>query len=247
MNRFRAAYINELYKISKKKKITVAAILSVAAVLIGAVIVTSVSNFAGIKVTGKSEFSILVLSVLCYTLIPLFTMFVCVDMFTGELAEQTVKQTLTRPVSRLKVFSAKVLAVGSFLLANLLLVMLVSLAASFVIGATSLSIWKVFVAYLAEFFPLMVFALLVILIANLMRSTAGAFLISLVCYLALLGFSVVFSQYQSFFVVSFFDWYTLFLGSYINFYKILRVLLIFFGCGIMLFAAGYYLYDRRDI
>ncbi len=247
MNRFWAAYINELYKISKKKKIVVAAILSTFAVLIGAVIVLGVNNFIGIKVTGKSEFSILVLSVLCYTLIPLFTMFVCIDMFTGELAEHTIKQTLTRPVSRLKVFSSKALAAGTFLMANLLFVMIVSLIVSFAIGATTLSLWKVILAYLVEFFPLMVFALLVILVANLLRSTAGAFLVSLVCYLALLGFSMVFRNYQSFFIVSFFDWYTLFLGSYFNFYKIIRVLLIFSGCGIMLFAAGYYLYDRRDI
>ena len=115
------------------------------------------------------------------------------------------------------------------------------------IGATSLGIGKVILAYLAEFFPLAVFALLVIFVANALRSTAAAFLISLVCYLVLLGLSVTFSQYQSFFIVSFFDWYTLFLGSYLNLYKILRVLLIFFGCGIMFFAAGYYLYDRRDI
>lgn len=247
MNRFRAAYINELYKLSKKKKITVAAILSVAAVCIGGLIVLGVNNFIGINVTGKSEFAILVLHVLCYTLIPLFTMFVCIDMFTGELAEHTIKQTLTRPVSRLKIFSAKALAAGTFLLSDLLFVMIVSVLISVFIGATSLGIGKVILAYLAEFFPLAVFALLVIFVANALRSTAAAFLISLVCYLVLLGLSVTFSQYQSFFIVSFFDWYTLFLGSYLNLYKILRVLLIFFGCGIMFFAAGYYLYDRRDI
>ena len=58
MNRFRAAYINELYKLSKKKKITVAAILSVAAVCIGGLIVLGVNNFIGINVTGKSEFGV---------------------------------------------------------------------------------------------------------------------------------------------------------------------------------------------
>ena len=247
MNMLKAAYINELYKISKKKKITVAALLSVGAVLIGGLIVSSVNNFVGISLTGKSEFSILVLSVLCYTLIPLFTMFVCIDMFTGELADHTIKQTLTRPVSRFKIFLAKVLAAATFILADLLFVMIVSTLVSFVIGATSLSLWKVFLAYLVEFLPLLVFALLVILVANLMRGTSGAFLISLVLYLVFLALPAVFGQYQSFFFTSLFDWYTLFLGSYINFYKIFRVLLILSGCGIMFFAAGYYLYDRRDI
>ncbi len=243
----KAAYLNELFKISKKKKIMVAAILSIAAILIGGLIVSSVNNFIGINLTGKSEFSIMVLSVLCYTLIPLFTMFVCVDMFTGELADHTIKQTLTRPVSRLKIFSAKTLAAATFILANLLFVMIVSILVSFVIGATSLSLWKVLLAYIAEFFPLMVFALLVIFISNIMHGTPSAFLISLVLYLAFLAFSAVFGDYDSFFFTSLFDWYTLFLGSYINFYKIFRVLLILIGCGMMFFAAGYYLYDRRDV
>lgn len=247
MQMLKAAYLNELYKISKKKKIVVAAVLSIASVVLAGLIVAGVNNFMGIKVTGTSEFSILVLSVLNCTLIPLFTLFVCIDMFTGEFVDHTIKQTLTRPVSRIKVFSSKVLAAATFILADLLFVMIVSLAVSFAIQGMSLSVGKVFVAYLTSFLPLFVFALFVIVVANITKGTASAFLISVFAFLVFSGLGMVFGHYQSFFFTSMFDWYTLFIGSYVNWHKILRVLLILCGCGMMFFAGGYYLFDKKDI
>lgn len=61
-----------------------------------ALIVGVANNFMGIRITGESEFSILVLSVLNYTLIPLFTIFICIDMVGGEFSNQTMKMVLTR-------------------------------------------------------------------------------------------------------------------------------------------------------
>jgi len=44
-----------------------------------------------------------------------------------------------------------------------------------------------------------------------------------------------------------FDWYTLWISESINAFKIFRQVLIMSGCGIMLFTAGYYLFDSKDI
>jgi ABC-2 type transport system permease protein len=43
-----------------------------------------------------------------------------------------------------------------------------------------------------------------------------------------------------------FDWYTLWISEPLNGFKIFRQTLILAGCGIMLFTAGYYLFDRKD-
>ena len=71
MERLKAAYINEIFKISKKKKITVALIFSALSVIVLAIVVYSLNNFAGIRVTGSSEFSIMVLTILSYSIFPL--------------------------------------------------------------------------------------------------------------------------------------------------------------------------------
>lgn len=243
----KAAYINEIYKISKKKKLMVASIFSFIAVVAAAIIVYSLNHLAGIRVTGSSEFSILVLSVLSYTLIPLFTAFVCIDMFSGEFTEQTIKLTLTRPVSRVKVFLAKILAVASFIMADLLFIMILSVISSFLINGTSFSILKILLSYILEFIPLFVFSLVVILMCHITKGTTSAFMISVLVFLLFHGLGILFPYYKSFLFTSTFDWYKLFLGSYINVYKITRSFLILCGYSIMLFSLGYYLFDKKDI
>ena len=121
MKALKASYINELYKLSKKKKITVCAVLIVAATALGGMITTLFGNFMGISIMGRSAFVTVVLSVMNQTLIPLFTIFVCADMFAGEFSDRTMKQTLTRPASRGKVYLAKLLAAATFILGCLAL------------------------------------------------------------------------------------------------------------------------------
>lgn len=247
MSNLTAAYLNELYKVSKKKKILVAAVLSVVAVTLAALIVSSVNNFMGIRLAGVAGFFVLVLQVLNYTLIPLFTAFVCIDMFSGEFGgEHTIKLTLTRPVSRFKVFLSKVLAVATFIAANLVFVMLLSYAASFFIKGANVSFGNILMMYVASFFPLMVFALMVILIANVARGSASAFMLSLVAFLATIALEIVSGDYGSFFFTSAFGWYGLFWGSFINIAKIIRVFLILLGYGLVFFSAGYYLFDKKS-
>lgn len=247
MSSLKAAYMNEIYKMSKRKKLIVSCVLSVLAVLVAALIVGVANNFMGIRVTGDSEFAILVLSVLNYTLIPLFTILVCIDMVGGEFSSQTMKMVLTRPVSRLKVYAAKALAAATFIAVNLLFVMVTSLIVSFFIQATMLGIGKILAAYLASFFPLFVFALFTMMISNILRGTGSAFFVAVLFFLLcnILGF--FFNHLQSFLFTTAFSWYTLFLGNYINFHKIFRMFMILLGLGLMLFGIGYYLFDRKNL
>ena len=246
MSNLKAAYINEMYKISKKKKIIVAVLLSTFAVVIAGMIVSSMKNFLGINVTGSSEFSILVLSVLNYTLIPLFTAFICIDMISGELSDHTIKITLTRPASRFQVYLSKALAAGTFILANLIFVMVISCIVSAIVGGR-LGLGKIIVAYLVSFFPLFAFALTVMLISCFSRGSASSFLLSVLLFLAFHALGILFQGYQSFLFTSTFSWYHLFIGSYVNWYKIFRVFLILCGYGIMIFGAGYDLFDKKEI
>jgi ABC-2 type transport system permease protein len=238
--------LNELYKLSKKKKITVALLLAVFAVAAASLIIYGVNSFAGIRITGSSEFSVLVLTVLSYTLLPLFTAFVCIAMFSGEFADNTIKSTLTGPAPRIKVFTAKVLAIATFIIADLLLIMLVSVAASVLLNGWTVRMLRVLISYAAAFFPLLIFALLVIAISNTVKGPTGAFMLSVLVFLTFIGLGFAFPGVKSFMFTSNFDWYRLLLGSYINFSKVLRVFLILSGYGIMLFGLGYYLFDKKE-
>lgn len=247
MEILKAVYINELFKMSKKKKITAGLIFSVLSVMVLAIIVYSVNNFAGIRVTGSSEFPIMVLTILSYSLFPLFTAFICIDMFAGEFSDHTIKLTLTGPASRVKVFFGKILAAATFLIGNLAFVMVLSVITSFFINRSIPNLFKVLISYMMAFIPIFIFALVVILIANLAKGTTSTFMLSIALFLVISGLSLVFPQIQSFLFTSAFNWYRLILGSYINYSKIFRILLILLGYGIMLMAAGYYFFEKKDI
>lgn len=247
MQTLKAAYINEIFKMSKKKKITAALIFSFFSVVVTAIAVYAINNFAGISITGSSEFSIIVLTVLSYTFFPLFTAFICIDMFAGEFADYTIKFTLTGPASRVKVFWGKILGIASFIMANLILVMFLTLVVSLFINRSMPNFFKILIAYIMEFFPIFIFALAVVLISNIAKGTTSAFMLSVLVFLVFNGVGLAFPYLKSLLFTAAFDWYRLALGSYINFSKILRVFLILLGYGIMLFTAGYYLFENKDI
>ena len=247
MQTIKAVFINEIFKISKKKKITAALIFSVLSVIVAAIVEYSLNNFAGIRVMGSSEFSIMILTILSYSLFPLFTAFICIDMFAGEFADHTIKFTLTGPASRVKVFWGKILAIAAFIICNLIFVMILSVVASLFINSNITNLFKILISYIMAFLPIFIFALVVVLISNITRGTTSAFMLSIFVFLVFNGLNLVFPQIRSFLFTSSFDWYRLILGSYINYSKIFRIFLILLGYGIMLFAAGYSLFEKKDI
>lgn len=247
MQSIKAVFINEIFKLSKKKKIAAAFIFSVLSVLAAAIVEYSLNNFAGIQVTGNSEFSIMILTILCYSLFPLFAAFVSIEMFAGEFADHTIKFTLTGNASRVQVFIGKILAIAFFIACNLIFVMVLSLVASLFINNSAPSIIKILISYIMAFLPILIFALTVVFISNVTRGTTSAFMFSIFVFLLFNGMNLVFPQTRSFLFTSSFDWYRLILGSFINYSKIFRVFMILLGYGIMLFTAGYYIFDKKDI
>lgn len=250
MGAFKAALLNEMFKLRKKRKLTAAAILSILAVLVGQVAVTGVNLGFGLRVTGSTEFPLMVLTLMAYTVLPLLATFVAIDMFNGELATNTMKLTLTRPVSRFGIFCAKVLNLALFIVANLWFVMVLSLVAGWLFNPTSFSmagLFKVFLAYTVTFLPIFVFALGVVLLANVLSGGLAVFFVSVLLFIGFNFISLLFSQFSSFLVTSMFDWYTQWIAQPLNGFKVLRQTLILVGCGLMLFTAGYHLFDRKDI
>lgn len=245
MQMLKAAFINEIFKISKKKKIVVATILSIGCVFITGLIANGL-GLLGIFLPGGANFSLSILSALNYTLIPLFSAFICIDMFSGEFTNETVKVMITRPASRFKVFSSKVLAAAAFIMANLLFVMCVSLIMSIFVGSGSTSILKVLLAYVVSFFPLMTFALMVIVIANLAKGSASAFMLSIVVFIACLVIKIPYPNLSGFLFTSSINWHVLFMASNLNVSKIISTLATFIGYSTFFFACGYIIFERKS-
>jgi ABC-2 type transport system permease protein len=250
MEGFKAAFLNEAYKLVKRKKMNAAAILAILAVVVGQLAVTAVQHGLGLRIAGGAEFPLVVLSAFTYSLLPLFATFVAIDLFNGEFTSNTMKITLARPVSRFGVFSSKVAVLALFIAANLLFVMLLSLVAGLIFAPSSAGFGeaaRVVLAYAVTFLPVFVFTLLVVLLANVVRGGLAVFFLSVLVFLAFLFAGVLLPNASSFLVTSMFQWHTLWISEHLNAFKLVRQGLIMAGFGVMLFTAGYMRFERKDL
>lgn len=247
---FKAAVTVEMYKLIKKKKIFVAVVLSIIAVIIGQAALLAIKGGLGLKVAGSAEFPIVVLTIFMYTILPLFTAMIAIDMFSGEFSSNTMKITLTRPVSRFGIYSAKVLNIALFIMANLIFIMLLATTAGLIFNRAAsepISFGKVLISYLTAFLPVFILSLFVVMLSNILKGGLSVFFLSVLTFIGLNFLEVAFSRYSSFFITSMFGWYRLWISDAPNVFKIFRQFLIMSGCGIMFFTAGYYLFEKKDL
>ncbi|MGI1657851.1 MAG: ABC transporter permease [Desulfitobacterium sp.] len=246
---FQAAFINELEKLCKKKKAVVAIILSLLIIVVGQLMVLGVRTGFGIRGAGSMDFPMLVLSVAINTVIPLFTALVAIDSFSGEFAQNTMRITLTRPVSRFKLFTAKVSAIGLFVLANLALLLVFSMLAGLLFSGDAMTwggFFKTIVAYGVSFLPMFILALGIVLLANILKSGISVFFVTILLVLVCKGLGLFFSQYSGLLITTYFDWYSLWLANSVPLLKILRQFFFMLGYGMMFFTGAFYLFDKKE-
>jgi len=250
MNSFKAAYFNELDKMYRKKKVVVLILLTLLAIAIGQVAVSGVRFQFGIRASGSAQFPILVLSVLINTLLPLFTVLMSIDIFSGEFSSNTMKISLLRPVSRFSLFTAKVAAIGSFILASLVLVVILATITGIVFNSSDNSILflaRVFLAYIVSALPILVFALLIVILSNIFKSGTSVFFLAILIFLGLKVISILYPQLSNILILPNFGWYNLFLSQSVDIVKVVNKFFVMAGYGIILFTAGFYLFDKKDI
>lgn len=246
---FKAALINELEKLYKKKKALAAIILSLLVIILGQLMLWGVRSGFGIRGAGSGEFPILVLSVVINTVLPLFVALVAIDSFSGEFAHNIIRVSLTRPVSRFKIFSAKVTAIAVFILFNLLLIFIFSLVIGLIFNHDSMTLMglgKSFLAYMVSLLPLFVLVLGIIFLTHILKSGISVFFAAVLIFIGSQVLALVFPQYAGLLITTHLGWYKLWFAHTFPLQVVIRELLLMAGCGIMLFVAGFYLFERKE-
>lgn len=249
MGGFKPAFINEIEKLYKKKKVTVSVVLSIVVIVLAQLTMTGLKSGMGFRGIGNMEFPLLVLSLTTVSILPLFTALVTIDSFSGEFSHNTMKISLTRPVTRLKFMAAKVCAIMIFVATNLLLIMVLSLFAGLIFNRNSFTftgIYRILVAYIVTLLPMLVLSLVIIVFCNIFKSGTAVFFLSIVCFIAFKVLEIVFPQYSGIFFTSMFNWYNLWIMDTFPIGKILRTLSLMSSYVIILFTGSYYLFDKKD-
>lgn len=246
---FRAALINEIEKLYKKKKVLVAAIVSLLFIVLGQLSIVGLRSGFGVRGVSSTDFPLLVLSVVVNTILPLFTALVTIDAFSGEYSQNTMKIALTRPITRLKFFTAKITAVMLFVAVNLIFVMFFSTIASFIFNSSSfktLDIIKIIISYLVTLLPMMVLVLFIVLFTNILKSGISVFFVTILLFMVFKTLGIVFSSYSGILFTSMMNWYNLWIISDVSFIKILRQFMMLLSYVILLFTGSYYLFDKKE-
>lgn len=249
MGGFRAALVNEVEKLMKRKKGIVAVILSLVFIIAGQFMLIALRSGFGLRGAGSGEFPILVLSVVVNSIIPLFTALVTIDSFSGEYSQNTMKISLTRPVTRLKFFTAKLCAIMIFVLVNLLLVMVMSTIVGILFNTNSItlkSLINILISYLVTLMPMLVLTLVIVILTNILRSGTSVFFLSILIFIAFKAIGIVFSRYSGLLFTSMLDWYNLWIMDKLSLIKIFREFLMMCSYVIILFTGSYYLFDKKD-
>lgn len=246
---FKAALINETEKLYKKKKVLVAAIVSLIIIILGQLSITGIRSGFGVRGVSSMEFPLLVLSVVSNSILPLFTALVTIDAFSGEYSHNTMKISITRPISRLKFFTAKITAIMLFVLVNLLFVMVLSTITGIIFNSnsfTAVSIAKILISYIVTLIPMMVLVLFIVLFTNILKTGISVFFTSILLFIVFKALGMLFSSYSGILFTSMMNWYSLWIMDNISFSKILRQFMMLFSYVILLFTANYYLFDNKD-
>lgn len=251
MNSLYANIINESQKILLKRKNVVLLVICAVITIGAAFIVASVHKGLGIYAVRPEYFPIYILGFFTKILLPLFIFMWVADIFAGELAEHNLKLVLVRPITRFKVFMSKNIAVGLALITILTVVFIFSFISSICLGAVGKEFLRT-LAYSLEAYILAIVPMIALIIAasflvQFFKNSSGALTTLIILYIVSLVLPAVFPQVSAMLLTSYTNWHVLWLGSAVSASKLIYAFLIMLSNSLIFFAAGFYLFDVRDL
>ena len=250
MKPFKAALINEAEKMYRKKKAIVIVVISLVSIILGQLMILIARKGLGIRGVSGVSFPLFVLDIFVQTILPLFTILVAIDVFSGEFSRNTMKIAVSAPITRFKLFSAKVTAVGVFTMINLMVVMILSLLIGIILDFSSLSIegiLQVFISYVVTIVPVMALALTIIFFANIFRSGTAIFFLAILAFLVQKIVELYYSSFSSILLTSMLYWHKYWDITSLSPSLLLKEFFLMAGYVIIFFTAGYYLFENKDL
>lgn len=239
---------NEMVKMLLKKRTVAFLALMLLLPVAAGILLSRFQQGIGIGAFSAQDFPITMLGIFTSVLLPLFLFMNAADSFAGEIGDRTMKNVLTRPITRFSVFTSKQTALALSAVAYLAAGFLASALSSFLLtqsgGFRTLGTWLL--AYAAAAVPLLVISMLGVLLAQFFRNSGAALTVSILLYLAVKAGGFFLPQLSRFSPASYLDWHMLWVGSGLDFGRIGIVFMYLLGCSILLFIAGYSVFDRKE-
>ncbi|MBP1992394.1 ABC transporter permease [Paenibacillus eucommiae] len=245
-----ASIRNETSKLALKKKTIFFLAMTLLLPVGASLLIANFQSSMGIGAVASREFPIVMLGLFTAVFLPLFVFMGAADQFSGEMADRTMKNVLTRPISRFKVFASKQISLGIYIATFLAAALLASILSSFLLKGSSgfgASMLEWIKAYGAAFLPLLTLSIAAVLLAQFFKSSSGALTTSILLYLTAKLGAIFFPQLAVYSPTSYTDWHVMWLGSPMATDKIFSVFMFLLACSILFFTVGFYLFDKKEL
>jgi len=249
-----AGTINEWVKLTSRKKTIFFLAMTALLPFLGLLAVQRLQSGLGIAGITGADYPLAYLSLLVQFLLPLHLFMMASDLYAGEAGDRTLRAVIVRPISRLKIYASKQLAIFAVLLAHLAIGAASSVAAAFILPATAGasaagSLAAAAAAYAAAALPLFVLSAIAAIIAQLFRNASGALAVSVVLYGAAKLLALFFPAAAVYSPATYMDWHMLLIGGGMGAPtgSAMTVFSFLLGCGIVLYTVGFYQFDRKEV
>ena len=251
MTIFFTSWHNEWEKLIKRKKYFVFIIIGIAICLLWAGLGRLISNFAseqgGLAIT-LAPTPMGMLPFFLQILVP-FLMFMGVtDLLTVEGSDNTMKAMICRPIERWKLYAAKLMAVITYAALYLACIFIVCVVLNQIFGKplTVSALLTALASYALTLIPLAILACFASLVALCGKSGTLTMFLLLIIYLLLNVLPIVFPVMSEMLFTSYLSWYRLWIGALPGISKLIHMLLIVLGYGVVFFIAGTLFFDRKE-
>lgn len=249
MNSLKANIINEIQKLFLKRKITVFLIITAVTCFISAFFISSIQAKLAFVALSSVSFPMMTLSIFTNIFLPLFIFMAVSEVFSGEVANKSLKLVLIRPISRFKIYISKNAAIAIYIIINLLVVLIASIVSTMLlkIGFATQGVTQIIFGYLIDAIPAIVFSLFAAFIAQFFKSSSGALITCILCYLGIEVLSLFTKGFNNIIFTSYLNWYSMWSAGGSSFLRNINTFFMILAYGIIFFTVGYYMFDKKEV
>jgi ABC-2 type transport system permease protein len=193
------------------------------------------------------SFPLLILSIFTNVFLPLFIFMTASELFSGEIADKTLKLVLTMPISRIKIYISKILAIAIYIVINLFVLLLISIISSLCLNINLVNIPQIFLGYLLDIIPALILAIFTAFIVQFFKSSRVSLVSSILIFIGIKVLSLLSSGFDNNIFTSYLNWYSLWFTNGPNFLRTGTITLLMLSYGIIFFTAGYYMFDKKEV
>lgn len=247
MKKYLACTYNEWIKLLHKKKYIVFLIIGIVMSLFSILGKLLIAKISGGRVSFDSGIAVSMVSLFISLLIPLVSMMAVCDLFSAEFHDQSIKAVLLRPISRFKIYAAKVSAVILMAFLYIIVLFVASVVLDAMVSHNFGGVMYTGAAYLIDIFPLAVIALMAAFINQITKSSTMAMFLCIIIYMLLYIIGIFIPSMSGLLFTGYMKWHTIWLGHMLPIRAMISKIALLAGYGLIFFSGGYWIFIRREV